>query len=107
MSQSVGGVAFSLRLPQQCEATWRYSKNVGLLKLAAGPSVRPVNRQQHRRMAGLRLSALRAEGIEGQLRAPCRRRVVQHAPALGSNGAAGRRSAANAGSVTLSADEGG
>jgi len=79
-------------------------QNVGLLKLAAGPSVRPVNRQQHRRMAGLRLSALRAEGIEEQLRAPCRRRVVQQA--LGSNGAAGRRSAANAGSVTLSAAEG-
>ena len=33
--------------------------------------------------------------------------VLQHVPALSSNGAAARRSAANAGSVTLTADEGG
>jgi len=57
------------------------------------PSVCPVVRQQQRRAAGLLLSALLAGDIDRQ-----------QAPALSSNGAVARRSATNAGSVTLTAD---
>jgi len=53
------------------------------------PSVCPVDRQQQRHAAGLLLSAVRVGDIDRQLRAPCSRR---------------RRSAANAGSLTLEAD---
>ena len=58
------------------------------------PSVRPIVRPQPRRAAGLLLSAVRAETIDRQRRA------------LTSSGAAARRSAANASSVTFRADVG-
>jgi len=57
------------------------------LYLSVRPSVCPVDRQQHRLLAGLLLSAVRAAY---QLQVPS------------SNGTAARRSAANAGSVTRS-----
>jgi len=61
------------------------------------PSVRlsvcPIIRPQQRRAAGLLLSAVHAGHIDRQRRAPS------------SNGAAARRSAANAGSVMLQVDE--
>ena len=52
---------------------------------------------QPRRAAGLLLSAVRAGDIDRQLRAAAPR--IPAAGALSSNGAAARRSAANAGSV--------
>jgi len=52
-----------------------------------------VVRQQERRAAGLLLSASRAGDISRE-----------QAPALSSNGAAARRTAANAGSVMLTAE---
>jgi len=52
-----------------------------------------VVRQQERRAAGLLLSALRAGDIS-----------QEQAPVLSSNGAAARRTAANAGSVMLTAE---
>jgi len=58
------------------------------------PSVCPIDRQQQRHAASLLLSAVRAGDIERQ----------QRAPAPSSNGAAARRSAANAGSVMLTAE---
>jgi len=71
------------------------------------PSVCPIDRQQQRRAVGLLLSALQVGYINRQLRAPCSKRAVQQVLALSSNGAAARSSAANAGSVTLTADGGG
>jgi len=56
------------------------------------PPVYPFYGQQQQRAAGLLLSAMRAGDIDRQLRAPCSRR---------------RRSAARAGSVTLTAEGGG
>jgi len=55
-------------------------------------SVCPIDRQQQRRPAGLLLNALWAGYIDRALQAPC---------------CSSQRSAANAGSVTLTADEGG
>ena len=55
-------------------------------------SARPIIRPQRRHAAGLLLSAVRAGNIDRQRRAPS------------SNGAAARRSAANTGSVMLTAD---
>jgi len=74
--------------------------------LSVRPSVRSIYQQQQRPPAGLLLSAPRA-GDNDRYHAPA-------APALSSNGtralqhgAAARRSAANAGSVTLTTDVGG
>jgi len=58
------------------------------------PSVCPIDRQQQRRAAGLLLSAVRRGDIDRQRRTP----------APSSNGAAARRSAANADSVMLTAE---
>ena len=58
------------------------------------PSICPIVRQPLWRAAGLLLSAPRAEDIDRQRRAPAR----------SSNGAAARHSAANAGSVMLTAE---
>ena len=82
--------------------TVRISRGTGSIKwssvrLSLCPSVRPsvcpVVRQQERRVAGLLLSALRAGDISRE-----------QAPVLSSNGAAARRTAANAGSVMLTAE---
>jgi len=67
------------------------------VRLSACPSVRPcvspIVRQQERHAAGLLLSDSRARNID-----------QQQAPALSSNGAAARCTAANAGSVMLRAE---
>jgi len=55
-------------------------------------SVCPISRAQQRRAAGLLMNAVRAKDIDRQRRAP------------GSSSAAARRSAANAGNVTLRAE---
>jgi len=68
------------------------------------PSVCHSDRQQQRWLVGLLLSALRVGDIDRQLQAPAPRTSCRRA---GSNVAAARRSASNAGSVKLTADEGG
>jgi len=61
-------------------------------------SVCPTIRRLHAAGSGLLLSARRARDIDRLLHG------AQQAPVLSSSGAAARRSAANAGSVTVTAD---
>ena len=71
------------------------------------PSVRcPIDRSRQRRAASLLLSAWWAGYIDRLRHGAYSWRAVQQAPVLSSKGAAARRSAANAGSVTLTADVG-
>ena len=65
---------------------WPHSMRSRVYETVERPSVCPIDRQQHRLLAGLLLSAVRAAY---QLQVPS------------SNGTAARRSAANAGSVTF------
>jgi len=71
--------------------------------VCARQSVPSIDSSSGRWPAGLLLSALQAGDIDRQLRAPVPRTSCT-ATALSSNGAAARRSAANAGSVMLTAE---
>ena len=78
-------------------------RNYETVEGSVRPSICAIDRQHQRHVTGLLLSAPRVGDVDRQLRAPCSRR--RHSAATASqHGAEAQRSAADAGSVMLTAD---